>query len=68
MKNGNGTVPKDNLSVSLHVPVIEKLNKYCLRHDLSNSHVVGKALRRFLAAEMADDPQFWQLYDEMEEK
>lgn len=66
MANGN---TNETVSVSLQPALIKRLERFCFKHDLQKSQVVAKALRRFLAGELADDPEFWdEIYDKYEEK
>lgn len=65
MANGNASEP---VSVSIQSSLVKRLEKYCFKHDLQKSQVVAKALKRFLAGQMADDPGFWdEVYDKYED-
>lgn len=67
MPKTNGA--KEPASISFSIPVLSRLDKYCYRTDLDRSYVVNRAVKKFLASEMADDPDFWELvYDQCEEK
>jgi predicted transcriptional regulator len=64
----NGQV-KEPVSVSLNTSVLVRLDRYCLKTDLDRSYVVNRAIKKFLACELADNPAFWdRLYDECEEE
>ena len=42
-------------------PYLEKpIEQYLKRHEVKISALVNRALRRFLSAEMGDDPAFWE--------
>jgi metal-responsive CopG/Arc/MetJ family transcriptional regulator len=58
----------ENISVSIQAALLDRLDKYCALHELQKSQVISKSLKKFLAAELADDPLFWeQVYDNAEE-
>lgn len=62
------TVLTENISVSIQSALLDRLDKYCARHELQKSQVISKSLKKFLAAELADDPAFWEtVYDNAEE-
>lgn len=64
-KNGDS---KEPVSVSMSISVAARLSRYCFKKDLPVSTVVCRAVKRFLAAEMADDSDFWDaVYDKYEE-
>ena len=70
MANGNSKVfvLNENVSVSMQPALVKRLEKYCFKHDLQKSQVISKAVRRFLAGQMADDPSFWEeVYDKYDE-
>lgn len=65
----NGSAPTENISISIPEPLLVRVDKYGLRQDLTRSQIISRAIRRFLAAELADDPAFWTtLYDQYEEE
>jgi len=65
-RNGDS---KESMSVSINTNLIPRLSRYCFKKDLNVSQVVVKAVKRFLAAEMAEDPAFWdEVYDKYEEE
>jgi predicted transcriptional regulator len=67
-KNGNGAIPYDTISVTIQTALLDRVDRYAIRKDLNRSQIIGRAIRRFLAAELADDPDFWQaLYDAYDE-
>lgn len=60
-------LPSENISVTIKIPILHRLDKFCLRHDLHRSQVIEKAVKRLLAVELADNPEFWQkVYDNEE--
>lgn len=66
MTTGN---TNENISVSLQPALIKRLEKYCFKKDLQKSQVVARSLRRFLASDLADNPEFWdQFYDKYDEE
>jgi len=50
----------ETASFSMQITLLDQLDKFCIKHDLQKSQVINKALRRFLAAEMGDNPDFWE--------
>jgi metal-responsive CopG/Arc/MetJ family transcriptional regulator len=61
MKN---SVPTEPVSVSIQIALLDRVDRYCNRRDLNRSQVFQKAMKRFLAAELAEDPSFWEtLYE-----
>jgi hypothetical protein len=57
----------DSLTVNLNQNLLERLSRHCFRTELTKSQVVSMALKRFLAAELAMDPAFWDtLYDKVD--
>lgn len=64
-KNG----AKEQASISFNIPVLARLDEFCFKTDLDRSYVVNRAVKKFLASEMADDPAFWEkVYDMCEIK
>ncbi len=64
----NGNPATESVSISMQTALIKRLEKYCFKHDLQKSQVISKAVKRFLAGQMADDPDFWeQLYDRQDD-
>lgn len=61
MKKVNGS-PTENTSIAFRESLLKRLDLYCAKKDLNRSQVVSKAVRRYLAAELADDPEFWDEY------
>ena len=56
--------PKEPVSISIQIALLDRVDRYCNRRDLDRSQVFQKAMKRFLAAELAEDPTFWErLYD-----
>lgn len=54
----------ENISISIKTSLLHRTDRFCSRHELQRSQVVAKALKRFLASELADDPAFWDhIYD-----
>jgi metal-responsive CopG/Arc/MetJ family transcriptional regulator len=61
------TIVMESATISFQAAVLKNLDKYCMRHDLQRSQVTSRAVKKFLASEMADDPAFWEtLYDKEE--
>jgi predicted transcriptional regulator len=67
MAKCNGAIASDNISITIQSSLLARLDRYAVRKDLNRSQIIGRAVRRFLAAELADDPAFWELYDKCEE-
>lgn len=62
----NGS-PSDNVTVSIKQSLLDRLDRHCAKTELSKSQVMSIALKRYLAAEMACDPVFWDVvYDKYE--
>ena len=55
-----GDEPKENVSVTMPISMVEILDHYCRRNDLTRSQVMTRAARHFLAVSMAKDPAFWE--------
>jgi|GEM_PF-2526708 len=69
MKKRNGNSPTENVSTALRESLLKRLDTYCSVKDLNRSQVISRAVKRFLAAEMAEDPVFWdEIYDKYGEK
>jgi metal-responsive CopG/Arc/MetJ family transcriptional regulator len=65
MKN---SVPTEPVSISIQISLLDRVDRYCNRRDLNRSQVFQRAMKRFLAAELAEDPSFWeQIYQNTEE-
>lgn len=61
MKN---SVPTEPVSISIQIALLDRVDRYCNRRDLNRSQVFQRAMKRFLAAELAEDPSFWEaLYE-----
>lgn len=55
-------------TINFQTEVLKHLDKYCVIKDLNRSHVVQKAVKRFLAAEIAEHPAFWiKFYNDADE-
>jgi len=68
-KVGICSSPTENVSITLSTSLLCRLDKYGLRKELTRSQIISKALKRFLGAELADNPAFWdELYDKYEEE
>ena len=64
MKN---SVPTEPVSISIQIALLDRVDRYCNRRDLNRSQVFQRAMKRFLAAELAEDPLFWEgLYENAE--
>jgi metal-responsive CopG/Arc/MetJ family transcriptional regulator len=65
MKN---SVPTEPVSISIQIALLDRVDRYCNRRDLNRSQVFQRAMKRFLAAELGEDPSFWeQIYQNTEE-
>lgn len=65
MKN---SVPTEPVSISIQNALLDRVDRYCNRRDLNRSQVFQRAMKRFLAAELAEDPSFWeQIYQNAED-
>jgi len=56
----NKTIKKENISISIPVAILAHLDNYCERTELDRSYVVTKAIKMFLASELASNPFFWE--------
>jgi len=68
MSKPSGVTPSEALTVNLNQYLLERLSRHCFHTELTKSQVVSIALKRFLAAEMATNPAFWEHYDTFIEK
>jgi metal-responsive CopG/Arc/MetJ family transcriptional regulator len=65
MKN---SVPTEPVSISIQIALLDRVDRYCNRRDLNRSQVFQRAMKRFLAAELGEDPSFWeQIYQNAED-
>ena len=68
VKKINGQSPSESVCASLQSSLLNRIDKYSQKKDLTRTQVISKAVRRFLAAELGDDPDFWDaFYDRYEE-
>lgn len=55
---------KENVTVSVEVPVLAFVDRYCKKHDLTRSQVFTRGVKLFLAVDLALSCFFWRkLYD-----
>ncbi len=52
--------PKENVSITIPISMVEILDHYCRRNDLTRSQATTRALRQYLAASLAKDNAFWE--------
>jgi len=66
MAKSNGST-SEALTVNIKDSLLSRLERHCQKTELNQSQVVSLAHKRFLAAEMALDPAFWDaVYDKYE--
>jgi hypothetical protein len=66
-KNSNGAIPYDTISTTIQTALLDRLDRYAIRKDLTRSQIINRAVKRFLAAELCEDPAFWEVsYDEFD--
>ena len=55
-----GKEPTENVSITMPITMLEILDHFCGRNDLTRSQATTRALRQYLGASMAKDPAFWE--------